>query len=272
MTPDEVLRTLEELERKGVVREESGFWQLSDEQPFLPERQRRFRLAIAKRKIAERGARLVARIPFVRFVGLVNTVAYESPSAASDIDLFIVTSPGRLWLTRALVTAAVHLRGWRRHGRKVSDRLCLSFFVTIRALNLGALKLPYDPYLAYWVAGVVPLWGAETYGSFMSLNTWAVERLPNRFALSLPYARLLGGEFFLKTFAERLLGGRIGNKLNSMSRMFQLHRHKRHVSSRLWQKSTAVVVTDDVMKFHETDQRETLAEAFRMRIASLYGS
>lgn len=271
-TPNDVEQTLHRLAGQGAVEAEGGFWRLKGSGAFVAERQRRARFAVSKRLLAQRGARLLIKLPFVRFVGLVNTVAYESAVQDSDIDLFIVVTPGHLWFTRALATAFIHLMGWRRHGKMVRDRLCLSFLVTERAAGLEPLRLQDDPYLTYWVAGVLPLQGIQAYRRFIKANIWASDKLPNRFKGGDVHALGPDSKTGPKQLLERILGGPVGVGLEKMSKSLQIRRHRRHKSSRLWQGGTAVVVTDDIMKFHETDQREFLAGAFRKRLGELITS
>ncbi len=268
-TPNDVEQALRSLAGQGAAEAEGGFWRIKGSDLSVAERQRRARFAVAKRLSAQRGARFIAKLPFIRFVGLVNTVAYEAAAPDSDIDLFIVVADGHLWFTRALTTALVHLMGWRRHGDKVQDRLCLSFLVTERAAGLEPLRLRDDPYLTYWVAGVLPLQGAQAYQGFVEANAWAADRLPNRFKLMSACVAGTDGDVWAKRSAEEVFGGRLGALLERMSKMLQVRRHRHHTASRLWQGGTAVVVTDDVMKFHETDQREILANSFRKRLSEL---
>jgi hypothetical protein len=51
-------------------------------------------------------------------------------SENSDIDLFIITSPDRLWLTRLMVTFIFQVLGKRKTAKKHKDNFCLSFFAT----------------------------------------------------------------------------------------------------------------------------------------------
>ena len=41
-------------------------------------------------------------IPFVEMIAVCNNLAYDNASEQSDIDLFIVVKPGRMWLTRRI--------------------------------------------------------------------------------------------------------------------------------------------------------------------------
>ena len=58
---------------------------------------------------------LVARLPLVRFVGVTGALAMSNAERRADIDLFVLTHPGRVWLCRLLVLAVVRLAALRGH-------------------------------------------------------------------------------------------------------------------------------------------------------------
>lgn len=219
---------------------------------------------------AERAARAVQSVPFVRFVGVCNTVAIDNGRPESDVDVFIVVRGNRLWLTRFLVTAIVLLLGIRRTGTKIADRVCLSFFVTDRALDFSPLLLkPADPYFAFWVDQLVPLYDPDNLlGEIRRQNPWVRHSLPNAFAVT-PQPRVFSYRAAtVKRFWELLLGGFIGTALESAERTLQQGRMRLTARTSPTRK---VVISDDVLKFHEEDRREQYNRRFRDRLAAVLG-
>ncbi|MDP3985929.1 MAG: hypothetical protein U1C53_01010 [Candidatus Veblenbacteria bacterium] len=263
-TPQDVWRALDQLKARGAVVVERGFWQLTATRSYVPERLARARWSIKKFRRAQAAARLLARVPFVRLVASVNTLAMEGARQESDIDLFIVVRAGRLYLTRLFVTAVVHLLGRRRHGQRVTDRLCLSFYVSDDQLNLKPLAYVDDPYLSFWLVSMLPLTGLATFNRFLAANSWVEHSLPHRLAVGAA-PDLAPTTSWCARAAEWLLGGAVGTWLEAVARWGQVRRIKKHSASRLGDGTTAVVVTDSVLKFHETDQRPVLAGRFRAR-------
>ncbi len=264
-TPGQVRTMLNDLTARGVAAAEDGMWSLAGSGTTLAHRSEQARIAIGKRRRAYRGARLLAHLPFVRFVGLGNTLALGLARPTSDIDLLIVFKSGRMFLGRLLVTLVLHLIGWRRHGTKISNRLCLSFYLDDEHLNLKELAYDDDPYLTYWVATLIPLVGSATYAALVGDNKWVHERLPNwpgGFGTLAAYEPRPG-------VIERLLGGAIGDWCEAVARRYQLARISRRRGSRLGDGTTAVVVAPGVLKFHESDRRPELTAAFRARLATL---
>ena len=254
---------LEELERMGRVRIENGMVMLADH-PELAETRRMRSASIAqKMKRATRAARLLRWAPFVEMVAVCNRLSGGHPHEDSDIDVFIVIRDGRLWCGRLLVTALLHLAGLRRHGDKIANRVCLSFYLTPRAAALDAIKRDDDPYLRYWIAHLLPLFArAAMLRDFWQANQWA-----HRAFHQTPQPQpLLGGRApALTILFAWLLGGWIGDALERVSRALQV----RHMGMSAARHDSAVVISDTMLKFHENDRREWYATQWATRTNGL---
>jgi hypothetical protein len=93
---------------------------------------------------------------------------------ATDIDYLIVTTPGRLWVGRAMVVALV------RWAAQYGDTICPNYFLSQQALTMRTRNL----FTAHELAQMVPLSGLRTYFQLCRLNGWAAQFLPNAFPLA----------------------------------------------------------------------------------------
>ena len=106
-----------------------------------------------------------------------NSLALYTADNKSDIDLLIITTPGRLWIARLLMTTLFHLCRWRRHGKKITKRFCLSFWTTEENLSFEKIALPHDPYLALWTASLWPLYDPhDVFGKVCQSNIKFVKK------------------------------------------------------------------------------------------------
>lgn len=258
----DVWQALESLKKKNLVLEHTGFWQLADSPPLNKERLMRTRWSIARRQRATKAAKIIDFLPWIKMVALVNTLATDSAKSDSDIDLLIIVKQGRLFLSRFLITSLIQVLGWRRHGQLINKRICLSFYLADDHLNIQDLSYQDDPYLVYWLASLQPLVDKNIFPKFILANSWAFKLLPNRLkVLDKNYTNK--GE--PSNTADEKLGNSLGNMLEYLACRWQLSLIKKHKNSRLNDGTSAVVVTNSVLKFHESDQRPYLAARFRAR-------
>lgn len=151
----------------------------------------------------------LARMPFVRMVGLTGALAMRNPgSIDDDFDYLIVTAPGRVWLARAFSVILVRLiRGLR------GVVICPNYVVAETAL----LQSRHDLFVAHEVVQVVPLYGEQLYQEFRALNGWVFELMPNAAdSFHCPGEHPIGhGWGAVKRVSERLLAGRLGDALEA---------------------------------------------------------
>ena len=201
-------------------------------------------------------------VPFVKMIGVCNNLAHDNPNEQSDIDLFIVVKPGRMWLARLAITLILQFYGVRRYGDKVAGRFCLSFFVTENKLDMSELELkPEDPYLAYWVKNLTPVYGEKTYEAFKEKNEAWLKTYGLTFSDDRKRHMYLYNERKTKRFAEWIFSGWMGDFFEwVLKKTFKRKtlKNKERLGS-----NSCVVVTDDMLKFHNHDKRKEYYEGWQ---------
>ena len=163
----------------------------------------------------------------------------------------------------------MRLTGFYRHGAHVADHLCLSFSLTERSLDLMPLtKRPDDPLLRFWSANIHVITERErVFDRFWEANAAFLAPLPNarlRRAVPLVVAPALLG--FVRDILERLLRGGLGERVEHWARTYQERRFAANLQSRSRRGGTDVVISDDVLKFHERDNREEMRRVWYDRL------
>ena len=205
----------------------------------------------------------LSAVPFVSSVSVANSAAVDNAGSASDLDLFIVAKPGRLWLSRFLVTGIVNVLGRRRHGVHVAGRACLSFYVTENALNFEQLtSVMRDPYLAHWILQLGTLVDrGDLQQDLAQRHPWVSEIFPQAVFSQMSVRRKVSQRTNwiarnVQSWTEQLLKGRLGSFIERRSRSFQLHWMKKEIPFESKTASQHIVITDDMLKFHEQDRRQ----------------
>ena len=136
--------------------------------------------------VAKKVAKLLSKIPSVKFVGITGALAMNNAGKNSDIDLMIITSKNRLWLTRFCVYCLLHTTYYILRKPRVKnerDALCLNLWLDEQ--DLVWPKKDRNIYTAHEIAQVVPLVNRnKTYERFLCQNKWILDFWPNSTKIS----------------------------------------------------------------------------------------
>ncbi len=175
---------------------------LSDKDALLAETERRKLRADSLWPQARFYAKLIDQLPFVRMVAVTGSLAANNPTDSADIDLMIITAPGRLWLTRLLILAVVQL------ARRQQIELCPNYILTENALALRDQTI----YAAHELSRLIPITGQAVYRRLMDANQWRYAFLPNAHAYQFPADRR---QPKVKRLLETMLATAVGSRLEA---------------------------------------------------------
>lgn len=151
-----------------IVRRD-GLVAAAGRESLIEERHERRRIAARTWPAALRYARAVGSLPFVRMVAITGALAVGNATEGADIDLLIVTEPGRVWLTRASTIAIVRIAAREGH------QLCPNYLLAEHVLASDETDL----YAAHELVQMVPVVGVDTYRRLREANAWTARQLPN---------------------------------------------------------------------------------------------
>jgi D-beta-D-heptose 7-phosphate kinase/D-beta-D-heptose 1-phosphate adenosyltransferase len=175
-----------------IVTFKNGYFFLDARKELVAKRQFQEELARKKRKIAQRGARVLAKIPFVKMVGITGSLAMQATRADDDIDLMVVTAKNTLWLTRITSYFLLAYFGFKvRHfgDPDAKDRLCLNIWLDETALPWD--KAQRNVYTAHEIAQIVPLVNKnQTYEQFLWQNRWLLKYWPRAIKIQIPKSKV----------------------------------------------------------------------------------
>ncbi len=210
---------------------------------------------------------LLQLCPFLRLVAVCNSVTIGDTRENSDIDLFVVAKPGRLFTARLGLTILTSLFGLRRHGNKIRERFCLSFYVTEEALDLSPIALPaYDLYLAVWAQSLEPVAGDyKVYEAFVEKNQSWLKAYFHAPARRKRHFRARTG--WVKTanwILETVLN------FDAVERWARRKQWSRALAKyQTLEDKSGTVISDSMLKFHDHDARLEIREEWRKRVEKL---
>ena len=168
VTAGEVSAALDRLVAAGKVHRFDDMYQLSVDPEDVARRRAANRRATDRFGEAVEVGRRIARLPFVRGVGISGSLSKGVMHDDSDCDFFIITSAGRLWLVRTMLVVM-------HRTMPNPEMLCPNYLIDDQTL---ALKRQ-DPYTAMELATVLPVSGTDIFGRLRAENAWAGRFWPN---------------------------------------------------------------------------------------------
>jgi hypothetical protein len=257
-TVDDVRASLASRRLDALVSSIDGFHVLRGRECLVEERGRRTEVSARLWPRAERYGRWIASLPWVRLVAVSGSLAVGAPTEAADVDLFVVSAEGRLWLTRALTIGVVKLASRSSPSRRVV--VCPNYIVTTDALELTERDL----FTSHELAQLVPLAGPDTYRALLDQNQWYRRYLPNHPGFVRPIGLLRGGR--VRATIERALD----NGLVGRIERWEMRRKVARLAAQ--QPSAETRFDASVCKGHFEGHRRRAMDGYTARVRALVGA
>lgn len=206
---------------------------------------------------AFRYSRRIGNFPFVRAVMVSGSLSKGYMEKDSDIDYFIITEPGRLWLARTFLV--LYKKLFLFNSRK---NFCVNYFI-----DTDHLLIPdHNEFTATEVVTLMPTLNPELYEAFRRANDWAAAYYPlagSRLSEGTHPHRVKG----LKRLGEWMYRGRFGNWLDNWCMKGTIRRWRKkfpHFSDQKLQ--NAMRSRKYVSKHHPLDFQSRVLEQFRKNL------
>ena len=171
ITENDVLASLNTMADEGLVARQGEYYSMQYDHALVARRVRGNRAAKEYHAVAIARAKLISRFPFVRAVMGSGSLSKEYMDESCDLDFFIITAPGRLWIARSLLV--LYKRIFLNNSHKF---FCVNYFIDAAHLEIEEQNL----FTATELATVLPLYGAEYYQRLHDQNRkWVKTFLPN---------------------------------------------------------------------------------------------
>jgi len=262
----DVLIILKRLQGEGLIQEKDNYWFLKGRQKIIKIHQKRTVVSEKKLKRAKFYAKLLGFVPFVGSVSVCNSLSYHNAKKSSDIDLFIITKKNRLWISRTLSHILFKILGIKRprNVEKSPNKFCLSFFLSQDNLNLDRIYArPFDPYLSFWIAGLIPVFGFKSFKKFINKNIWYRQDLPGHF-FSLKIKSEKGVVGYLRFILEKLLNLFGASQIDKWLYKWQAKRVLEEADSS--EIGVGIIAKREILKTHAKDMRRKYREKLELRL------
>lgn len=112
---------------------------------------------------ARERALLIARFPFVEAVGVSGSLSKGYYDANSDVDFFVITRPGKVWIARTLLM--LYKKIFLLNSRKF---FCINYFMSSSDLEVAEK----NRFTATEIKTLIPIQGKSALNEFYLRNQW----------------------------------------------------------------------------------------------------
>jgi len=248
-----VLTKLLELEQTNKLSHNQGFYFLPQENDLVKTRLLNYSLAQVKYRRAKKFVKIISCFPWIKAVCVCNTLAYNNAGENSDIDLFIITAPKRLWLSRLLVVSFLKIIRSRPNKNNKQNTIDTAFFATTDSLNFSNLILKDgDPYFTYWLEQLTPLYGPfDLAEKIRTANSWLEKTLPNTTGVK----PIMNRQKIASQKSWEHKSCKLFNWLEAIAKKIQLQIMPEQLKISALENNTGVVMNERWLKFHSPDKR-----------------
>ncbi len=253
---------LSNLVEEGLIARLGDFYGFGDLAAAIERRRADNARARKRMRKAHRMSRFIGRFPFVRAVMLSGSMSKGCLAEDGDIDYFVITEPGRLWIARTL------LIGFKKFFLFNSRKdFCVNYFVDLDHLAIEDRNL----FTATEVLTLIPTFNAPVCERFFAANEWANDVLPN---LERPRTtKLPAGHGFFKRLLERAFRNGLGDEFDEWC-MLRTLRHWRGKFAELdrQQFELALRTRKYVSKHHPRNFQQRVLDSYRERLRKFTGT
>lgn len=196
---------------------------------------------------AEKMSWFLQSTPFIRFISVTGSLAYDMAKENSDVDIFIIAVHKRLWTVRYFVTLFLRCIGQYNYinTKKRAGKICPNRFLADDYLVIH----PQNRYHAQDYTQMVPLFDINgMYDKFITKNKWM-----EKFGFFKPRRALLVVRSplmrFMRKIGEFILGNNFGNWLETILKNHQLKILKRDFPS-LNESHSTIIASDREIRIH----------------------
>lgn len=208
-------QVLDNLVSQGILFKHRGFYSVQNDLKLVGKRLDGNRLAAQRMKAATQYSKLIASFPFVRAVMLSGSISKNFMDEDSDIDYFIVTATGRLWIARTILTV------FRRVFLFNSLRnFCVNYFVDTANLEIPDRNI----FTATELTTLKSMYGEHMIKEFRKQNSWVHSMLPQ---VPFDEIKIEDKDFYLKRALEAVATLLPLNRLNRWLMNFSRERWRR---------------------------------------------
>lgn len=204
-------------------------------------------------------AKLIRAFPFVSAIGISGSLSKNVMHDDGDVDYFIITKPGRLWVCRTFLVGfkKVFLFNSKKY-------FCVNYFV-----DEDNLMIPdHNIFTAIEISFLLPVYNTKLINQFRKTNEWSGAFLHS---FNHPVSvKEVKGKSWLGRLIEFCLKGKLGDRLDLRLMQYTYKRWEKKFENFDAKKFELTMRTNrGVSKHHPRDFQNKVLKAYQERLLAL---
>jgi hypothetical protein len=252
--------SLEQLVQEQLCYRQGEYYSLREDISTLLEKRKQKEVQAASYfKKLPAYASIIRYFPFVRGIAISGSLSKGVMHQKGDIDYFIITHPGRLWICRSLLILFKKI--FLLNSRKY---FCVNYFVDEDNLKI----IDKNIFTAVEVSFLAPVYNAPLFDRLKKENTWTQAYFPH-FEHPIKLS-LKGGNPWLKSVLEKLFIGRAADRLDLFLMKLTYKRWRKKFGHFNEEKLELTMRSNrGVSKHHPKDFQNKVLEQYQQRLKRL---
>ncbi len=203
-------------------------------------------------------ANLIHSFPFIKSVMTSGSLSKGYMDEKCDLDFFLITESGRVWIARTLL--AIYKRIFLLNSHKY---FCLNYYIDEDHLTIDEKNL----FTATELATLIPLKGTNYYQQLMIKNNWVKHFLPN-FKPKPFLEDVRQNKGVLSILVEKILRYPIGDRIESYCMRISHHRSERLYQSQYSKEDFEIAfkTNKSTSKNHPKNYQQKVRELYEAKL------
>ncbi|MHA7057563.1 nucleotidyltransferase domain-containing protein [Aquimarina sp. M1] len=199
----QVKNELEYLEKEGVVSSNKSYYFIDNNIQSVTRRIEGNKMAKSIMQKAIKKGIFISKFPYIEAVGISGALSKNYHDKDSDVDFFVITKEGRLWVARTLLV--LYKKIFLLNSRKF---FCVNYFISQTSLEISEKNI----FTATELLTLIPVSG--DFSKFYNQNRWVIEFLPN-LEIGKPSITKKNKKSILCRYLELIFDSKIGDFFES---------------------------------------------------------
>ncbi|MVM35351.1 hypothetical protein GO755_35340 [Spirosoma sp. HMF4905] len=232
------------------------FYTLQNNKEIVENRLKRNALAQEFMIRAKLITKIIINFPFIRGILLSGSMSKNCMDEDSDIDFFIITEPGKLWV--AHLFCSLFKKIFLLNDKKY---FCYNFF-----LDSDHLRIDHESiYTAMEIKTLIPLYGYSYYELLLKQNEWANNYFPNQSVLS--NVDVAKKQTYIQKIIEFCLNNPIGDFIDREFLTWSIKRRRKRLEPKLFANPNFYTnLQSHIAKAHITDTYPNIIKEYCRKV------